>query len=73
MTENDVSRKLHQAAALAVALAGALAFGILVLADEDWIPGTIIVVASLIGLAGQLATIRRLRHLPGPPRGTPAG
>jgi len=54
---------------LTVGLAAALAFGILVLAGGDWLPGTIIVAASLVGLAGQAPAIRALwrRHRPPSP------
>ena len=43
-------------------LAAALVFGILVLAGGDWLPGTIIVAASVVGLAGQAQVIRRSRR-----------
>jgi uncharacterized membrane protein YjjP (DUF1212 family) len=46
---------------LIVALACALIFGIVVLAGGDWIPGTIIVVASGVGLARQVPIIQRRR------------
>jgi hypothetical protein len=45
---------------MTVGLAAALVFGIIVLASGDWIPGTIIVVATLVGLARQIPVIARL-------------
>ena len=47
---------------LTVGLTAALAFGILVLARGDWIPGTIIVVAAIAGLARQVPAIRKLQR-----------
>jgi hypothetical protein len=48
--------------ALTVGLTAALAFGILVLARGDWIPGGIIVVAAIAGLARQVPAIRKLHR-----------
>ncbi|HST32497.1 MAG TPA: hypothetical protein VLJ80_03140 [Solirubrobacteraceae bacterium] len=48
---------------LIVGLAAALVFGILVLAGGDWLPGTIIVVAALAGLAGQVQLLSKLRDV----------
>ena len=49
------THKTHHATAfLAVALVAALVFGIIVLAGGDWLPGTVIVVASLTGLVRTL-------------------
>jgi hypothetical protein len=58
--KDDFNRQVRQTALLAVALLGALGFGILVLAGADWIPGTIIVAAGAIGLARLIPTINRL-------------
>ena len=44
---------------LIVGLAAAFVFGILVLAGGDWLPGSIIVLASAAGLVGQIAAARR--------------
>lgn len=49
--KNTFNRQVRQTALLTVGLVAALIFGIIVLAGGDWIPGTIIVLASLIGLA----------------------
>ena len=47
-------------AILTFALVACLAFGIVVLANGDWIPGGIIVAASAVALAGRIRVIRRL-------------
>jgi hypothetical protein len=62
-------------ALLTVGLLAALIFGIIVLARGDWIPGTLIVAASLVGLARQIPVINKLcRHAPpSPPHGKPTG
>ena len=76
MTRNDeFNRQVRQTALLTVALLAALIFGIIVLAGADWIPGTLIVVASVIGLARQIPIINRLcRQVPpSPPHGKPTG
>jgi hypothetical protein len=67
------NRQVRLTALLSVALSAALIFGILVLAGGDWIPGALIVVASLIGLARQIPVIAKLcrRAPPSPPRGRP--
>jgi hypothetical protein len=66
--KDEFNRQVWQAALLALALSAALIFGITVLAGGDWIPGTLIVVASLIGLARQIPIISRLcRQVPPSP------
>ena len=66
--KNEFTRQVRQAVLLTVALSAALIFGITVLAGGDWIPGAIIVAASLIGLARQIPVINRLcRQTPPPP------
>ena len=45
---------------LVVSLVGAGIFGIILLADGDWLPGGIIVAASLTGLAVKIPVIRGL-------------
>jgi hypothetical protein len=52
--KEDFNRRVWRTALLTVGLLAALIFGIIVLAGSDWIPGTIIVAASLIGLATQI-------------------
>jgi hypothetical protein len=47
---------------MTLGLVAALAFGTIVLVKGDWVPGTIIVVAALVGLAGQVPVIRTLRR-----------
>ena len=56
----DINRRVRRTALITVALSAALAFGILVLARGDWIPGAITVVAALVGLARQIPVIRDL-------------
>jgi hypothetical protein len=67
--KEEFNRQVRRAAFLTVGLFAALIFGIIVLAGGDWIPGTVIVAASLIGLAGQISVINRLCHRapPSPP------
>ena len=59
-----------------VGFAAGVVFGaILLVVDHDWIAGSIIVVAALVGLAAQVPVIRRLRNegrSPAPPRHKPA-
>ena len=72
MTARDFNRQLRLTAVLSVTLVATLIFGILVLAGGDWVPGAVIVVASIIGLARQIPVIDRLcRQTPPPPRGRP--
>ena len=49
--KDEFHRQVRLTALLTVGLVAALIFGIIVLAGGDWIPGAIIVVASLFGLA----------------------
>ena len=72
--KDEFHRQVRRTALLSAALLAALIFGIIVLAREDWIPGTIIVAASLIGLARQIPVINRLRReSPPAPHGKPTG
>ena len=71
MTAKDkFNRQVRQTALLTVALLAALIFGIIVLAGGDWIPGTLIVAASLIGLARQIPIINKLCNRRRPHRRT---
>jgi hypothetical protein len=58
--KEEFDRQVRRTAVMSVALAAALVFGSIVLAGGDWIPGGIIVAATVIGLSQQIATIRRL-------------
>ena len=58
--KEEFNRRVWRTALSAVGLLAALIFGGIVLAGGDWIPGAIIVVASLIGLARQIPIIARL-------------
>ncbi len=66
----------HQdATRLAVIVAGfvlAGAFGIILIATGDWVPGGIIVAAALVGLAVQIPALRKLRR-EGPAASPPGG
>ncbi len=70
ITKDELNRHVRQTVLLTVALLAALIFGIVVLARGDWIPGTLIVATSLIGLARQIPMIvkRRAQTPPAPPR-----
>ena len=58
--KEEFSHQVRRTAFLTVGLAAALVFGLIVLIAGDWIPGTIIVVAALIGLCKQVPVICRL-------------
>jgi hypothetical protein len=69
------NRQVRRTTFLTIGLAAALVFGIVVLATGDWIPGTIIVAATVIGLAKQASVIRSLcrnESSPSPPTHKPA-
>jgi len=72
--KEEFNRQVRRTAFLTVGLAAALVFGIIVLFTGDLIPGTVIVVATLIGLANQIPVIRRLcgDESSQPPRHKPA-
>jgi hypothetical protein len=73
--KEEFNRQVRRTAFLSVGLAAALVFGIIVLVTGDWIPGTIIIAATLIGLGKQVPVIRRLcseESSPSPPRHKPA-
>jgi hypothetical protein len=73
--KDEFNRHVRRTALLAVALLCTLSFGIIVLAGADWIPGTLIVAASVVGLARVIPTINRLcrQTPPSPPHGKPTG
>jgi hypothetical protein len=63
--KDEFNRRARNTAVLSVALLAALIFGIIVLVGGDWIPGALIVAASLIGLARQIPIISKLcNHTP---------
>ena len=73
--KEEFNRQVRLAAFLTVGLVAVLVFGLIVLVTGDWIPGTIIVMAALVGLAKQVPVIRRLcgdESTPSPPRHGPA-
>jgi hypothetical protein len=76
MTESSFNRLVRRTAFMSVAFLAGLAFGIILLVGRDWIPGGIIVAATLVGLAAQIPVIRRLCSegpAPTPPRSRPTG
>jgi hypothetical protein len=67
--KDEFNRQARLTAFLTVALLAAFIFGIIVLVGGDWTPGTLIVAASLIGLARQIPVINTLcRQAPPSPR-----
>jgi hypothetical protein len=66
--KNDFNRQVRRTVLLTVGLLSALIFGMIVLAGGDWIPGTLIVAASLIGLASQVRVINKLCNQAPPQR-----
>ena len=64
--KQEFNRQVRRTAVTTVALGFALLFGIIVLAGGDWLPGGIIVVAALVGLARQVPPIRKLCTGPAP-------
>jgi len=59
-TREEFNHQVRRAAVITLALAACLIFGIVVLASSDWIPGGIIVAASVVALAREIPVIRRL-------------
>ncbi len=66
----DDPQHLGRTIAVAAALVFALAFGVIVLASGDWLPGTIIVVSAAIGLAARAPVILRAWRERRPPSPT---
>jgi hypothetical protein len=56
----EFNHQVRRTAILTLALGAALVFGITVLASGDWIPGAIIVAATLVGLTREIPLIRKL-------------
>ena len=73
--KDEFNRQVRLASLLTLGLLAALVFGIIVLAGGDWMPGTLIVAASLIGLASQIPVIDKLcsQAPPSAPHGKPNG
>lgn len=68
-TPRSLKRRAASATAWMVAFVGFLAFGVILLIDNDWIPGGIITTAGLIGVTVMLPVIGRLcRETSPPPR-----
>jgi hypothetical protein len=75
VTAKDFNRRVWRTALLTMGLLAALIFGVIVLAGGDWIPGVIIVVASLMALVTRIPIIPRLCRgaAPSPTHGKPTG
>jgi hypothetical protein len=72
----DFNHQVRRTAIMTVAFAAGLVFGIILLASGDWIPGGIIVAATIVGLAVQIPVIRKLCSTelpPSPPTSKPVG
>lgn len=72
--QEDFNRQVRRTAVMTLALAAALVFGIIVLASGDWIPGGVIVAATVVALARELPVIRKLcssESRPLPPKRKP--
>jgi hypothetical protein len=73
-TREDFNHQVRRIAVITLALAACLIFGIIVLASNDWIPGGIIVAASVVALAREIPVIGRLCSTdlpPAPPAAKP--
>lgn len=71
----SMKRRTTSAAAWTVAFVAMVVFGVVLLAEGDWVPGAIIVAAALTGLAAVIPVIGKLcREAPAPssPRSKPA-
>jgi lipopolysaccharide/colanic/teichoic acid biosynthesis glycosyltransferase len=60
VNHHDFNHQVWRTTIITVALAACFVFGIIVLASRDWLPGGIIVAASSVGIARQVAEIRKL-------------
>jgi hypothetical protein len=56
----DFNHQVRRAAILTLALVACLGFGIILLANSDWVPGGIIIAATVAGLAREIPVIRKL-------------
>ena len=74
--KEDFDRRVRRTAFLTVGFVAGLVFAVVLLANGDWLPGAVILVATLVGLAAQLPIIRRICSKgppPSPTTGKPAG
>jgi hypothetical protein len=73
-TREDFNHQVRRTAIMTLAFAAGLVFGIILLATGDWIPGGIIVAATVVGLAVQIPVIQKLCSTelpPSPPTSKP--
>jgi hypothetical protein len=71
--KQESNRLVWRTTLLTLGLTAAFIFGVIVLAGGDWLPGTIIVVASGFALAAQIRVIAKLRSGPSRPHGKRSG
>lgn len=74
-SREEFNHQVRRTATITLALAACLVFGVIVLASGDWIPGGIIVAATVVGLGREIPAIRRLCSTeppPSPPKSKPA-
>jgi hypothetical protein len=67
----DFNHKIRRTAIMTMALAACLVFGITLLASSGWIPGGIIVAATVVGLAVEIPEIQKLCGTELPPKSKP--
>lgn len=70
----DFNHQVRRTAITTLAFAAGLVFGIILLASNDWVPGGIIVAATVVGLAVEIPVIRKLCTTelpPSPPKSKP--
>ena len=58
--KEDFKHQVRRTAIMTLAFAAGMVFGIILLATGDWIPGGILVAATVIGLAVEIPVIRKL-------------
>jgi len=58
--KESLSHHARQTALITAAVMFGLVFGIILLADGDWIPGGIIALAGVVGLSVQIPVIAKL-------------
>lgn len=72
-TQEKFNGQVRRTAILTLALTACLVFGIIVLAGGDWIPGGIIVAATVVGLGREIPVIQKLCSTKPPPSPSKSG
>ena len=70
-TSHEDRSAVRRATYAAIGFVASAVFGAILLIDGDWIPGAIIVVAAVVGLAVQIPILRRHGPGPSPPTSRP--